>query len=110
MKRTFNLVLQDHNEPGASFVVTFDVRGDVASPEDALRGVVKDFLASGSKELDDALKGSRHLLDWGDALCRIPDSFFEKRGLWRWETQAESCFVDYYEILDKPSDGTGESR
>lgn len=93
------LVLEDYNEPSASFVAAFYVRDDIQLHEEPLRNAVREFVKSGSEESEKALKESRGRFDWGDAMRFVPDSLFEKHGLRRVGNISESCFVDYYETL-----------
>ena len=105
MRKTFNLALQDHNEPAASFVVTFYIKDGLYEPEKALRDAVNEFLSSGTEEALKALKEANCYYNWGDALGSVPDEIWEKHGLTRRTSISMSSFVDYNESLfDSSSD------
>lgn len=102
MRKTFNLALQDRNEPEASFVVTFYMRDGLYEPEKSLRDAIKDFLSSGTKEAQKALKEANGYFNWGNALGSVPDELWEKYGLSRRTSISMSSFVDYNEMLNNP--------
>ena len=99
MRKTFNLALQDFNEPTASFVVTFYIKDGLYEPEKALRDTVSEFLSSGSEEARKALKEANGYFNWGDALDSVPDELWEKHGMTRRTAISMSSFVDYNESL-----------
>jgi hypothetical protein len=101
--KVLNLVIQlsrDWDELETS-VVSYSVRDDVVSPEDALRGAVQDFIDSGTDESKAALSYACGCFNWGDAMSSVPDSYFIKRGLTPL-TGYESIdvFVKHDEVLD----------
>lgn len=99
------MALQDHNEPAASFVVTFYIKDGLYEPEKALRDAVNEFLSSGTEEALKALKEANCYYNWGDALGSVPDEIWEKHGLTRRTSISMSSFVDYNESLfDSSSD------
>ena len=81
--RVLNLVIQlnrDWNELDTS-VVSYAIREDVVSAEEALRGAVQDFIGSGTKESIAALDHACGDFNWGDVMSSVPDIFFINRGL-----------------------------
>lgn len=94
-----NLIIEDRNEEASSFVVSYRIKDGVQEPEKALRAAVQDFLTSGTEEAKEAVDYSCGCFNWGDAVVRVPNSYFEKYGIVPDCQCAVDVFVNHDEIL-----------
>ena len=101
--RVLNLIIQlnrDWDEKDTS-VVSYSIRDDVVSPEDALRGAVQDFITSGTEEAKAALEYASGDFNWGDVMSSVPEKYFINRGLTPLAGyESIDVFVSHDEVLD----------
>ena len=83
-----------------TWVVPYHIRKDVASPEEALRGAVQDFVNSGTEESRQALEYACGDFNWGDVASNVPDEYFITRGLTPIKNELIEIVVDHDETLD----------
>jgi len=101
--KVLNLVIQlDRGLDGLdTSVVSYSIRNDVVSAEDALRGAVQDFINSGTEESISALKYACGDFNWGDVMSSVPESYFINRGLTPLtDHESIDIFVRHDEVLD----------
>ena len=99
--KIFNLIITlDKIKGEENMVVSYRIREDVTSPEEALRAAVQDFINSGTQESIKALEYAGGCFNWGDAMSSIPNEYFIKRGLTPIEGDSIDISVDHDEILD----------
>jgi hypothetical protein len=101
--KVLNLIIQlnrDWDEQD-TWVVSYSVRDDVTSPEEALRSAIQDFMNSGTAEATAALNYACGDFNWGDAMSHIPDSYFINRGLTPLnDRESIDIFVRHDEVLE----------
>ena len=101
--KVLNLVIQlnrDWDELDTR-VVSYSIRDDVVSPEEALRGAVQDFINSGTEESTSELDYACEDFNWGDVMSSVPESYFMNRGLTPLtDHESIDIFVCHDEVLD----------
>jgi len=101
--KVLNLVIQINREWDEidTSVVSYSIRDDVVSPEEALRSAVQDFIKSGTNESISALDYACGDFNWGDVMSSVPESYFINRGLTPLaEHESIDIFVRHDEVLD----------
>ena len=93
----FTLVRERKSE-NQIWVNSFIVENEVKNPEETLRQIVKDYLAT--EDGKEAIKETCNDFNWGDVFTYIPDEFFEKYGMNR-SWASDSMIVDQDEVLCK---------
>jgi len=102
--KILNLVIQLNREWDEidTSVVSYSIRDDVVSPEEALRGAVQDFINSGTEEAISALDYACGDFNWGDVMSSVPESYFINRGLTPLtDHETIDIFVSHDEVLNR---------
>ena len=101
--KVLNLIIQlnrDWDEQETS-VVSYSIREDVDSTEEALRGAVQDFIDSGTEESIQSLEYANGDFNWGDVMSSVPEKYFINRGLTPLtDYESVDVFVRHDEMLD----------